>query len=172
MPKETLFKNINNNYIETGAYEGYSIQLAIDSGFTKIISIELSTYYADICRERFTNNKEVEIVVGDSFFELEKILQKHPTDNFTYWLDGHYSGVVHSGYGVKEYPIMEELETILKRDVKEEVIYVDDMRLLENYSADINSNKIIETILKYKPNAILDYEGDSLYEKDVLIVQY
>lgn len=34
MPKETKFRKKTEQYIETGACEGYSIQLALDSGFS------------------------------------------------------------------------------------------------------------------------------------------
>ena len=47
MPKETKFRKKTEQYIETGSYEGYSIQLALDSGFSKVYSIELFDKYYD-----------------------------------------------------------------------------------------------------------------------------
>ena len=41
MPRIEKFKNKTSNFIETGSYLGDGIQLAIDSGFDNIYSIEL-----------------------------------------------------------------------------------------------------------------------------------
>jgi hypothetical protein len=171
MPKEKPFKKINENFIETGCLAGDGIQLALDSGFTKIISIELSTHYANLCKQRFSQNNNVEIVIGDSYFELENILKKYPTESFTFWLDGHFSGG-DTAFGEQEFPILKELETVLKRDKQNEIVYTDDMRLLRNYDKNINLEKINEIITKYKPQAHIEFESDSYDEKDILIIQY
>ena len=42
MPKINKFKNKTQSFIETGSYMGDGIQLAIDSGFEKVYSIEIS----------------------------------------------------------------------------------------------------------------------------------
>ena len=171
MPKEKPFKKINENFIETGCLTGNGIQLALDSGFTKIISIELSNHYANLCKQRFKNNSNVEIIVGDSYFELEKLLKKYPTESFTFWLDGHYSGG-DTAFGEYEFPILKELETVLKRNVQNEIVYIDDMRLLRDFDENINLDRINKIITKYKPQAHTEFESDSCDEKDILVIQY
>jgi hypothetical protein len=118
MPKVQKFKKINDKFVETGCYLGDGIQLALDSGFEEIFSIELAPKYIKVCEDRFVN-KKINFIEGDSYTELSRLLNRFPVDKFTYWLDGHYSGN-DTGRGVKDFPIMEELEVILRRDVSGE----------------------------------------------------
>ena len=64
---ENFKKHINNIFIETGSYLGDGIQEAINAGYKKIISIELSDKYHFISTNRFLNNRNVSVVKGDSF---------------------------------------------------------------------------------------------------------
>ena len=174
MPKVEKFKKITNKFIETGCYLGDGIQLAIDSGFEEIYSIEIEEKFIKICQDRFKKN--INFIKGDSYFELAKILEKHPNDSFTYWLDGHYSGPG-TGMGVKEFPIIEELEFILKRKVEGEVIYVDDMRILKNFNDSINTEKILDLVKKYKSNYKIHYEDSTSFngeilKDDIMIIEY
>ena len=170
MPKVIKFKNKTKNFIETGSYIGDGIQLAIDSGFEKIYSIEISEDYYSICKDRFINNKNVEMIKGDSFYELEKIINDSEVP-FTYWLDGHYSGGK-TGFGELEFPIMIELESILKRGINGEIIYIDDMRILRNYSEDINEYKMREILSKYKKEFTITFENSEHSENDIMIFEY
>jgi hypothetical protein len=171
MPIKNKFKKINENFIETGSYLGDGIQMALDSGFNNVFSIEITDKYHDVCRERFSKNEKVKLIKGDSYTELDNLLINNKDMLFTYWLDGHYSGG-DTGFGILEFPIIEELNTILKRNVVGEIIYVDDMRILRNFNNEINENTIIETIKKYKPHANI-YYNQSIHDiKDILIVEY
>jgi hypothetical protein len=175
MPKVKNFKKITDKFIETGCYLGDGIQLAIDSGFEEIFTIELVEKYINICKNRFVNNN-INFIQGDSYVELSNLLDKFPNDRFTYWLDGHYSSA-DTGRGVKDFPIMEELEAILKRDVDGEIIYVDDMRILKDYNQDINTEKIISLVKKYKSNYQIYYEDSTLHSgeylyNDIMVIEY
>lgn len=163
MPKETKFFKKTNDYIETGAYEGDSIQLAIDSGFSKIYSIELDKTLYEKCVNRFKENETIHMICGDSSIELLKILQKNPNTPFTYWLDAHTGDST---------PLIIELEMILSRSVMGELIYVDDMRLYNNFNDDVNIEKITQLIQKYKPTAKISYEDDIWSKNDILIIDY
>ena len=175
MPKVKKFKKITDKFIETGCYLGDGIQLAIDSGFEEIFTIELVEKYINICKNRFSN-KKINFIQGDSYLELSKLLDSFPEDKFTYWLDGHYSSS-DTGRGIKDFPIMEELEAILKRNVNGEIIYVDDMRILKNYSEDINTERIISLVKKYKSNYEISYEDSTLHSgeylhNDIMVIEY
>ena len=158
------------NFIETGSYYGDGIQLALESGFQKVYSIELSLDLYNHCKNRFDKNENVEIILGDSTYKLKEILEKNPDSKFTYWLDGHYSGGV-TAKGDKECPLREELESILSRDVEGELIYVDDMRHYKNHP-DINLNDILDLLKKYKPNAKYRFEESDLDPEDQMIIEY
>lgn len=170
MPKLTKFTNKTKNFVETGSYLGDGIQLAITSGFKTIYSIEISEKYHKICANRFRNNRNVNLIKGDSLFELKKLIDSI-NEPFTYWLDGHYSKG-DTGCGKLEFPIMIELETILKRKIDGEIIYIDDMRILENYSEDINKSKMINMLSKYKTNFNITFEQSNYYQNDIMIFEY
>jgi hypothetical protein len=175
MPKLLKFKHNTNYFVETGSYIGDGIQLAIDSDFENIYSIEISDKHYELCRNRFLNNNKVNLIKGDSYEELGKLLEniKEP---FTYWLDGHYSGPG-TGLGVLEFPIMTELDTILKRGIDGETIYVDDMRILKNYDDSINLDKILDLVKKYKSDYKIYYEDSILHsgdflKDDIMVIEY
>jgi hypothetical protein len=105
------------------------------------------------------------------FINNENKLISQINEPFTYWLDGHYSGGK-TGFGFLEFPIMIELESILKRNINDEIIYIDDMRILENYSKTINKNLIIELVNKYKNNFNISYERSEFYKEDIMIIEY
>jgi hypothetical protein len=170
MPKESLFFKKTSNFIETGSERGDGIMLALNSGFDKVYSIELSDSFYNQCVERFKSEPRVELIKGDSYYELENLLSK-TQEPFTYWLDGHYSGP-HTALGVLEFPIMQELESILKRNVDGELIYIDDMSYIRNYSEDINEEKIKELVSKYKKDAKIYYEDTSHGQKYILVIEY
>jgi hypothetical protein len=169
--RNTLFRKNTDSFIETGTCIGDGVDLAIKSGFNKIFSIEISQKYYNDCLEKFKSDERVELILGDSFYELEKLLNKYPKTPFTYWLDGHYSGD-DTGIGVKETPLLKELEVILKRDVEGELIYIDDMRIYRTFDEETNFESIIEIINIHKPNAKVWYEASQHDKEDVLCIEY
>jgi len=54
---------LNPVFIETGSYTGDGIQAALNSGFTKVISIELVPHYYNLCKKRFQNNPMVNYIL-------------------------------------------------------------------------------------------------------------
>ncbi len=163
--------NKNNHFIETGSLFGDGIKVAIESGFKKITSFEIDKSLYEHCVNRYKDYPDVEIILGDSSIELPKFLNKNTDTPFTYWLDGHYSGGI-TGCGTKEFPIMEELESILQRNVKKEVIYIDDLRLLRSFSDEINLDKIKNMCLSYKPECKISFESSDYDLEDILIIEY
>ena len=170
MPKKNKFKKINDNFIETGSYLGDGIRLAIESGFENIISIELSENYFNKCKETFKNHQNVNLILGDSYYKLSSIL-KNNNLRYTYWLDGHYSGG-DTANGVLEFPIMKELEVILNRNISGEIIYIDDMRILRDYSKEININSIKNIVEKYKTGCNIHFEPSDLDDEDIMVIEY
>ena len=166
-----LFKKKTASFVETGSLVGDGIQLALQSGFEKIYSIELAEHYYDACVKKFANDSRVELIFGDSYFKLEELLKNNPETPFTYWLDGHFSGG-DSGFGVKESPLIKELETILSRGVDGELIYIDDMRLYRAFDDETNIENIVKLLKKYKPHGTIHYESSIYDSEDILVVEY
>jgi hypothetical protein len=171
--KSTKFKIKNKIFIETGSYLGDGIQLALDSGYKEIYSIELCPNLHNTCKQRFHDNLSVNLLQGDSSVVLKNLLQILSDKlSLTFWLDGHYSGP-HTAKGTKDCPLMEELEAILSRSNKtNDLVYVDDMRIYRNFDSDVNEENMIKLIKKYKPNAIITYEDTVYGVNDIMIVEY
>lgn len=112
--------------VETGTFYGDMVD-AMKNVFNHIYSIELSPNLFEKARKRFKDQKNVEIIHGDSGKELEKIIPRlnNPT---LFWLDGHYSGG-ETAMGETETPIFEELSVILDYQERKHVIIIDDARL-------------------------------------------
>ena len=123
---ENFSKNINNVFVETGSFMGDGVQQAIDAGFKKIISIELSEKYYKISSDRFSSNPNVTIIKGDSYKVLLDAI-KDIDDKITFWLDGHHS-CGDTALGDFWAPLMQELKVIKDHHRKDHTILIDDMR--------------------------------------------
>jgi len=67
---------LNPIFIETGSYIGDGIQAALrahdkDKRFERVISIEVSKHFYDICKARFPQRK-VKLYYGDSIFSFAR----------------------------------------------------------------------------------------------------
>ena len=112
-------------FVETGTFLGFMIEI-MKYRFEKIISIELDQELFDKATFKFSSEKNIEIVHGDSANMLPVVLQKL-SEPALFWLDGHYSGGV-TAKGELHTPIIEELESILKNSTRGHVILIDDAR--------------------------------------------
>ncbi len=120
-------------FVETGTFLGDTIAL-FKNQFKKLISFELSEELAAKAAARFSEEKHITIVNGDSGKLLASCLEKID-EPCLFWLDGHYSSEFFMGSeyivtakGEKETPILEELKAILNHPVKQHVILIDDAR--------------------------------------------
>lgn len=170
MPSKTenFKKYLNNIFIETGSYVGDGIQQAIDAGYEKIISIELSDKYHSISTNRFLSNPNVSIVKGDSFRVLPSIM-KDISEQVTFWLDGHHS-CGDTALGEHWAPLMQELDVIKSHSIKTHTIMIDDMRCWElpNPVHGFYKEDIFNKLLEINPEYKFTYE-DGLQENDILV---
>lgn len=172
MSRFNNFKVKTDAFIETGSYIGDGIQLAINSGFKEIYSIELCPNLFQACKSRFLANESVNMLHGDSSVVLKELLGRFPDRSFTFWLDGHYSGP-HTARGSKDCPLMEELDAILSRSEKtSDLIYVDDMRYYRDFDSYVNQKNMIDLVNKYRPDASISYEDTPYGIDDVMIIEY
>ncbi len=170
MPSTTeIFKKYPNEiFLETGTYAGDGVQQALDAGFKKVISIELSNLHFNIVKNRFINNSNVTIIEGDSFKVLPDILKSINT-RITFWLDGHYS-CGNTALGEYWSPLMQELEIIKSHNINTHTIIIDDMRYWEKSNPVIgfDQNDIINTLKTINCNYQITYE-DGAVKNDILI---
>lgn len=169
LSKTVLEKYINTYFVETGTQYGYAINLALELGFKKIISIELdpilqennSTYF-----QEYINNGTVTLITGDSLKELTNVISKLDAP-CTFWLDAH---VDKGPLGVKKCPLYEELDAIQSSNIKTHTIMIDDLRIIGKggWGANVSLNSIKEKIISINPNYKIMLE-DGHVPNDILV---
>jgi hypothetical protein len=135
--KREILNSYKDNYalkifIETGTFFGDTVEYFKHS-FKKVYSIELAEELAKKAKRRFENDRQVEIIQGDSGSILKGIL-KDIREPVLFWLDGHYSSeffvgdeFIKTARTDKDTPVVEELDTILSSPINH-VILIDDAR--------------------------------------------
>ena len=122
-----LSKYTNKNFVETGTLWGDGIELALNSGFEKIYSIDINPDCVAKTKERFSEQVaqgRVEILHGDTIELFPKILAELKTPT-TFWLDAHWDG---GPEGQKKAPLLEELLALANHDIKTHTLLIDDRR--------------------------------------------
>ena len=173
---QTLKNYSNNNiFVETGAYIGDGIQLALDAGFKQIFSIEIAKQFIDHCTNRFKSNTNIHLIQGDSSEVLWDVI-KNISEPITFWLDGHYSGG-HLPTGKYLSPLIQEIETIKRHHIKTHTILIDDVRCWRDmnniYHNNFDTNTLIDKIKEVNQNyKVLFVDGmqtfGEILPKDIL----
>lgn len=159
----------NSVFIETGSYRGDGIQAAIEAGFEKIHSVELSHENYQHCIDRFdvANAKYPGLILYNmNSVEGLKIILHELNEPATFWLDAHSQLLDTDEF--ESYPLIEELEVIGQHHIKTHTIIIDDILHLthpditgwtkrkieaeikainENYKIQYRSNPVINNIL-------------------------
>jgi hypothetical protein len=121
-------------FVETGTFKGDGVAWAIEQGFEKIYSVEVSKELFDAARERFKDHEHVTIVHGDSPQFLSDLSSRVSGPAFFY-LDAHWSGAyqnTQTGFaGSNLVPLKEESVALSTyRDIGTSLIAIDDERLM------------------------------------------
>ncbi len=167
------FKDFPNYYfVETGCYIGQGIGFALRAQFTEIHSLELLPKWVHFCRNKFRNNKKVQIYQGNSGQMLYEVIKNFDKE-ITFWLDGHRGTPAPNGG--KNTPLLEELEQIKKHHIKTHTILIDDMHCCGTILFDgLTKEDIIAKILEVNPNYEITYipGGDKgEYPQNVMVAQ-
>lgn len=166
---EVFAKYRNRIFIETGSQYGDGIQKALNAGYEKVYSIELSPTFYNHCVKRFKGNKNVKIILGDSSKELPKLLTEI-NEPVTFWLDGHYSWK-NTARGDTNTPILNELDTIKNHHIKDHTILIDDVRQFGTVEFDfISLDEIKEKILEINSKYSITFENGHI-SNDVLVAK-
>lgn len=168
---KTFSKYLNKTFIETGSFVGDGIQQALEAGFKKIISIELSDKYFQLCTHRFSTNDNVRIIHGDSFKVLPDVI-KHIDHPITFWLDGHHS-CGDTALGDYWAPLIQELDAIKNHSIKNHTILIDDMRCWEKPSKvhGFFKDDILKKLYEINSNYKFTY-ADGHVTNDVLVAYF
>jgi len=160
--KELFQKYLNPVFVETGSHLGDGIQLALDSGFKTIYSIELAPGYYDHCVKRFEDNHNVHIIFGDSRLVMDGLLS-NINEPITFWLDAHY-------FEYSICPLLQEIEAIGRHGIKTHTFMIDDVRDLSNYGLGLSVDVLKQKIILINPSYIFTFE-DGYVPNDILIAE-
>lgn len=172
MPITTdIFKKYPNKFFfETGTLFGDGVKNALDAGFEKVMSVELSPKYFQLSNDRFIENPNVSIYFGESYKILSVILP-FINEPITFWLDGHCSEG-DTAKGDFYSPLIQEIEAIEKHHIKNHTIIIDDVRLFQEknelYTFDITDVK--KKLISVNPSYTFSYE-DGFQTNDILIAK-
>lgn len=156
---EKFKKKYNINIlVETGTYLGDMVW-AQRKNFNKIYSIELSSAFADLAKNRFRNFPHISILEGDSGIVMKSLVGQLK-EKTIFWLDGHYSGG-NTACAEKECPVYEELESILNSEI-EHVLLIDDARCFVGEDSYPTKEALAEFIVQRFPNSIIEIEYDCI----------
>ena len=171
MPFTNELLQFNNNYfVETGTYKGDVIDTILNYNiFKQIYSIELSSVFYQNCKDKFKDNSNVEIIFGNSKYELTDII-KDIKEPITFWLDAHWSGVQDVGCDKDTIcPILEELDQIKNHPINSHTIIINDIRLMNGKDFPVKLIDIIVKLREINPDYSLRFFNDHVAVNDVLV---
>ena len=143
--------------IETGTFMGEMVD-ACTSIFDQIYSIELSSDLFLGAYNRFSKQKHISIIHGDSVDILPEILLKID-EPCLFWLDGHYSGGL-TAKGKKDTPILQEVVSILNHHIDSHIILIDDARCFNGQNDYPTIQELRDMILSYHPDWFFEVKDD------------
>lgn len=129
--------------------------------FDHLVSIELSPRLARRARRRFAEDDRIEILEGDSGDLLGEVLQRLARPAVL-WLDGHYSGPL-TARGDVDTPLLREIQEALRHGTEEDVVLVDDARLLDSDPAYPRLETFRELIVAQRPTWGISLDVDILH---------
>lgn len=166
--------------VESGSFQGDGIQDALDAGFKRVISMELSASLVEHCRQRFAGNDRVQIVHGSSTTTLPAILAGI-SEPVTFWLDGHYScnPLVPFDPILGPCPLLKELDIIQEHAIKTHTILIDDRRLMYGHADptnvkdgffNITEEQVVAKLKAINPNYVI-HHADGFVAQDVIVAK-
>jgi hypothetical protein len=102
-------------FIETGTYQGESLDLAMHAGYQELHSIEFSKENHDSAKQRFIGKQHVHLYHGTSPAWLTSLINPSMTArHVTFWLDAHFQGtsITEQDASYGQCPLLDELQAI------------------------------------------------------------
>lgn len=163
---------------------GGGVQRALEAGFKKVISIEISEKYFNYSFNRFADNNRVSLFLGDSLKVLPWIIEPI-NEPITFFLDGHFFSqspaiVDNHQLAAIEVPLLQELEIIKEHPIKTHTILIDDRRVFgqTNIPGEIvkdwgkfSEDLVIHYILDINPKYKISYMDSANGNNDILVAE-
>ena len=162
LPKSLLLRVKRNCsiFFETGTNNGAGVALALDCGFSRVISVEIVESLFETCRKRFLDKENVSIILGDS---RDAIKNNAPTgdERILFWLDGHELNSI---------PLIEELEQIKSLSRNDHIILIDDVRMFGTPQwGHFSIEPIKELLMEIIPNYKISFANSAWEPNDILV---
>lgn len=165
-----------DTFVETGAMNGWTANLAKSYGFNKVYSVELQPDLYEQCLSNYPDDNVIKFSCGESpDFLLD--LVKDFTEPVTFWLDAHRSGSDGIMPGSPKYgpcPLVEELQAIATSPCKNHVLIIDDIRLFGTHEwGYVKKDDVLNEIYKINPDykiIYLDGDEEGNLPKDIMLV--
>jgi hypothetical protein len=124
-----LFKQRNHHlFVESGTFRGGTVEYFVPHA-RRIVSVEIEPELHAAARRRFEGSPSVELVLGDAFEEIPRVLADLSEPPFVY-LDGHFTGGINKEPGSFVEPAPGILDKLSELELpKGTSIVVDDLRL-------------------------------------------
>lgn len=152
-------------FIETGSYEGGTIQKALDAGVKEIHSIEINPQKFKFCCARFANEPRVNLYLGDTIDILPEIINKL-SQRATFWLDAHAGNGASGRYSC---PLIQELKAFISSPIKDHIILIDDRRLLGSAAwGRVTEEQVLAELKSVNSNYTIVYE-DGVVPNDIIV---
>jgi hypothetical protein len=158
----------NSTLVETGSWHGDGISAALDAGFGRVLSVELSAdLYGGLAR-KYKGDARVQLWHGASEFLLGEMIASL-TEPATFWLDAHYSsGDTARGSSIT--PILFELASIAAHPIKNHTLLIDDVRLFGN-EFPVSLDEVYAAIARIGPDYRVSFEDSQAGGHDILVAQ-
>lgn len=155
MPSGGFDEFLNYYFVETGTGSGSGVEKALKAGFKVVRSIECDKQICDKVQQRFSSNKKVRIILGNSSINLWELIADI-NEEITFWLDAVTVPVKTDGG--KNCPLIEELEQIRWHPIKTHTILIDDMHCVGTPLFDgLTKEDLIKKIKKINPAYVISY---------------
>jgi hypothetical protein len=123
---------VSDVFIETGTFNGDTLEAAIGAGFKDLHSIDVVEEYTEKAKAKFVEFKNVFLHCGSSPEILPRIID--PSRSTTFWLDAHYQAYKENEIDLKygECPLVEELKVVFSNNwVFPPIVLIDDAHMFE-----------------------------------------
>lgn len=156
--------------IETGTWHGDGVAAALEAGFPRIRSVELSPLLHQAAAERYRGDIRVELWLGQSGECLPMMLEDIVMP-VTFWLDAHYSGG-DTDRGPSVCPLLDELAVIAEHALKRHTILIDDVRLFGS-EFPLTLPEVRAALYAINPSYRLTFDQSAMRElgRDILVAR-
>jgi len=157
---EVLCKYMAEVFIETGTNLGHATQLALDVGFSRVVTVERDHSLARAAKRRFAK-RPVKVIRGASAKALLGVVSKVGV-RATVYLDAH---------GPENHtPLLQEIAALLHGARRDHTILIDDVRMFGSEAwGGVTETEALASLLLVNDKYVFSYEDTTNKPNDLLV---